>query len=332
MKAIALAMVLLATFQETAVREDAALQQIVVTVRDESGRVVRGLRSEDFIVEEGGVRQKVASFNDTPDVPISLGIVIDSTLSMGTMPGGTISGVAGAKGLTRVLLGMLKPSDEVLLMSFTDRLSVHQAFTTDRNRIANSLDKVVLATDTRSISVLQALPMALGEVRKASNRKRALVLMSDAYFDGDLREATGQVRGAEVPIFTFVMRGVKPSVQYPEITADQLCAVACHRFGTLPFPSNIRRKDFTDDFLNMLSVESGGRSVIFEMHLRNALRRMISDLEEIAAELRGQYVLSYYSSNANSRSQAIRVRIAGSSVRAYVRRESPESSPAPAGR
>src|SRR5262249_20520252 len=156
--------------------------------------------------------------------PLSLGILIDLSGSMGAMPGGTVSGVAAATGLARVLLHRLKSNDEVALMTFANSFSVRQNFTRNHQRLEDAL---VGLRANGNMSVLTALGPALEQVKKSSNAKRALIVMTDAYFGGDLGEAARAVRGAEVPIFAFAMRGVDFGLQYPPVAA---CSYACHPF------------------------------------------------------------------------------------------------------
>jgi hypothetical protein len=163
------------------------------------------------------------------------------------------------------------------------------------------------------MSVLAALPLALQEVRKSQYRRRALIVMTDSYFGGDVNQVARDIRGAEVPIFGFAMRGVDFGLQHPPA---QSCTAACHQFEMLPARSTGNRsglQNLTQALLDTLANESGGRSMVFEMHPR---------VEEIAAELRGQYVLGYhFTSSRPAASRSIRVRTVSPNYRVYVRRE-----------
>ncbi len=314
-------------FQQTdSLRVDVLLQQVVVTVRDEAGNIVRGLNKEDFVVEEGGVRQTIAHFSDDPNAPISLGILIDVTGSMDSMPGGAETGVRAAAGITRVLLHRLKPEDEVVLMTFSQRVAVRQTFTTDHLRMEAALSNLQPESGIRvigkTLNPLTALPAAFEQVKKSRYSKRALIILTDAYFSDDVEKARKEIQRAEVPIFTFAMRGVDipPRVQP--------CAVACHQFELVP-PAILSPRggmlggmlNVTQSFLAALARESGGRSSIFQVDLRNTMQRINAAIDEIAAELRGQYVLGYYSSDASAKNRAIRVRTTSSSHIIRVRRE-----------
>jgi VWFA-related protein len=307
---------ILVALQQPTIRVDVQLQQVVTTVRDQSGAIIRGLQAEDFILEDGGVVQKIAHFSDDPEEPISVGILIDNTASMGTMP--------GASGLGRLLLHRLKPDDEILLMSFSRNFRVEQGFTKDRKKMEEALSRLAVEPRQGGTNIIESLPKALGEMKKARLRKRGLIVMTDAYFGGDLSDVAKQVRNAEIPIFAFAMRGVNQGLQYPP---GQPCTAACHAFGTLPpqarGPSGFA--DLTQRFLDMLSKETGGRAVIFEMHLRDTLARLDVALAEIAAELRGQYTLGYYPAAVSKSQSQIRVRTRRPSARVFIRRELDEA-------
>ena len=311
---------LLVALQEPTIRVNVQLQQVVTTVRDQSGAIVRGLQANDFILEESGVAQKIAHFSDDPAEPISVGILIDNTGSMGTMPGGTISGVAAATGLARLLLHRLKPEDEVALMSFGRTFRVEQGFTRDRRKMEEAITRLSDEPRQAGANILKSLPQSLAEMKKAGLRKRGLIVMTDGYFGGDLSDVARQVRNAEIPIFAFAMRGVSQGLQYPP---GQPCTAACHTFGTLPPVSRGMggMTDLTQRFLEMLSKETGGRSVVFEMHLRDTLFRVDVALAEIAAELRGQYTLGYYPADSKKSGGQIRVRTTRPATRVFIRRE-----------
>jgi hypothetical protein len=166
-------------------------------------------------------------------------------------------------------------------------------------------------------TVLTALPPAIDRVRKSTYSKRALILMTDAYFSGDVNEVASLVHKAEIPIFTFAMRGVDfgPRVRY--------CQSACHKFELLPPPQTGQTPplpNLTRPLLDALAGESGGRSTIFEMDTRDTMRRINASLDEIAAELRGQSLLGYYPGSPSANS-VIRVRTVNPEYRVYIRRE-----------
>src|SRR5580693_1372381 len=67
---------------ETKIVVDSTLVVIPVTVTDPNNRFVLGLEKEDFTILEDDVQQKITHFSGE-DAPLSVGIVVDTSGSMG---------------------------------------------------------------------------------------------------------------------------------------------------------------------------------------------------------------------------------------------------------
>jgi Mg-chelatase subunit ChlD len=89
------------------------LINVTATVTDASGRFVPGLRREDFVVYEDGEPQTVTHFS-AERVPVSLGIVIDTS---GSMQGEKMSAARSA--LDRFLYELLDRDDEIFVYRFS---------------------------------------------------------------------------------------------------------------------------------------------------------------------------------------------------------------------
>jgi len=64
------------------IRINTELVSLTATVTDKNGRYRADLKQSDFTVYEDGARQELAYFNTGDRVPISLGIVFDTSGSM----------------------------------------------------------------------------------------------------------------------------------------------------------------------------------------------------------------------------------------------------------
>ena len=64
------------------IRIDSELVALTATVTDSRGRNVSGLKQSDFTVYEDGAKQELAYFNTGERVPVSLGILFDTSGSM----------------------------------------------------------------------------------------------------------------------------------------------------------------------------------------------------------------------------------------------------------
>jgi hypothetical protein len=234
--------------------------------------------AQDLKVED--TRPKtIVHFVQDSDTPVSLGILVDISASMASKPSGTISAMRAAVGTTRVLLKSMKRGDEFLLMSFGDGFSVEQGFTLDPARIDAAVRKLSTKGGTQ---LFPAVERGLQELRKSRHRKKALILITDAYADGNFDDLRKAINDSEVLIYTFVLRGMSPIVSNPiYIPPTQTLGT-----NTLPIAAV---DDGSRRLLDALAAGSGGQSEIFEVNSAELVNRMIRFLESIAAELRGRH-------------------------------------------
>jgi VWFA-related protein len=66
----------------TTLRVDVRLVNVVATVTDASGKFVPNLTANDFTVFEDGVPQKITHFTQDRNVPVSVGMLLDTSGSM----------------------------------------------------------------------------------------------------------------------------------------------------------------------------------------------------------------------------------------------------------
>jgi VWFA-related protein len=151
-------------------RTGVELVNVTVTVTDDQGRFVSGLRADDFEVFENGERQRISQF-EAERVPVSLGIVLDTS---GSMIGDKI--VAAQAALNRFLFDLLGSADEVFLYRFDSRATLVQPWTHDRQAASQALGRVKPVGGTALYDALgEAIPLA----QRGSQRKKAIVVISD---------------------------------------------------------------------------------------------------------------------------------------------------------
>ncbi len=145
--------------------------ELPVMVLDRSGRPVEDLRHEDFSVFEDGVLQELTHFSLNRDLPVRLGIVIDTSGSMEeTLPEAQ-----------RVVMGflrqILRPRDRAYIEIFSDRPEVLAPFTADFGMLENAL--LALYPD-RSTAFYDALILGLFQFSGVRGRKAMVVLTDGA--------------------------------------------------------------------------------------------------------------------------------------------------------
>jgi VWFA-related protein len=281
------------------------------------GRYVRDLKADDFVLEENGVRQQATGFAQDSEVPVSVGILIDKSASM-RLPLAVqgkekvSAALLAADGAARVLVKLMKPQDEFLLMTFDEDLKVKQNFTVDQKKIVDLLYKNNQVGGATHL--YHAVVEALKQTKKAKNSKRALVVITDVHdTSGDkLDELKASLQGSEIPVYTFGMRW--DAWGLPGEDASQ--------------------PTFEVAILRQMAVDSGGRSIIVDipdLTTDFTVVRMISFVQDIAAELRGQYTLKYISTSTTPDAEkAIRIRSVSPQFQVRFRRDdSQPARPAP---
>ncbi|HEX5000603.1 MAG TPA: VWA domain-containing protein [Terriglobia bacterium] len=152
------------------IRVDVDLVQIVATVTDRNGHYITDLGPDDFVVEVNGARQSIAHFTRDEETPVSLGILIDTSGSMKErLPAARQAAAAFIRGM--------RPQDEFFLMTFARGTKLTQDFTTDRKQLERALDRV--SEGGLGTHLFGAVENGAKATKKAKNRKRALIVISD---------------------------------------------------------------------------------------------------------------------------------------------------------
>ncbi|MBA2503229.1 MAG: VWA domain-containing protein, partial [Pyrinomonadaceae bacterium] len=111
------------------------LVTLTATVTDNRSRYRADLKQNDFVVYEDGVRQELAYFNTGDRVPVSLGIVFDTSGSM-------VDKIEGVQDAVEHFVKSVSPGDEIFLVRFSDEAELVQDFTDDRRRILRAVENL----------------------------------------------------------------------------------------------------------------------------------------------------------------------------------------------
>lgn len=140
-----------------------------VTVADKDDRIVTDLAEADFEIYENGARQEIKLFQ-REDVPVSVGILIDSS---GSMRDKRMRVNAAALDFVRAS----NPQDEVFIVNFNDEFYLDSPFTNDIARMQDGLQRIDSRGGTAMYLAVQASMDYMNE--KAKHDKRAILLISD---------------------------------------------------------------------------------------------------------------------------------------------------------
>lgn len=143
--------------------------ELPVLVLDRSGKPVEGLKKEDFEVLDEGVPQEILHFSREQDLPIRVGLAIDTSGSMeNTLPE-----------VQKVVLGfvknLLRPKDRAFVIAFSDRPALLAPFTADFGSLERAL--VTLRAE-RETALWDAVIYGVFQFSGVRGRK-ALVVLTD---------------------------------------------------------------------------------------------------------------------------------------------------------
>ncbi len=241
-------------------RVETTLVEIPVAVTDSLNRFVLGLQKSDFHVSEDGVEQTIAHFSGE-DAPLSVGLVFDESGSMDYK-------LRTSQAAIEQFLKTMGPNDEAFLVEFSDNAKLSVPFTSKSEDIKTAVTAVQPGGLT---AMLDAVDLALKEMKKAKNSRKAIVIISDGGDNASKytpQQIESLVREADVQIYA--MGVFEPTLSFglspEEISGPKL--------------------------LSEISSQTGGRA--FAAALTGDLPSVAA---RIAVELRNQYVLGYYPKN-----------------------------------
>jgi VWFA-related protein len=181
--------------QQPRFRTGVDVVSVSATITDANGRFVRNLTRDDFVIYEDGVAQQTLYFSNER-VPVSLGLALDTS---GSMAGEKIRAAQAA--LSRFLVDLLGPDDEVFVYRFSDEAVLVQGWTSDRSRLPRLLGGIHPSGETVLYdTVAESIPLAQG----GHHRKKALVVISDGNDTGSTRsvsEVQRQIRESEILVY-----------------------------------------------------------------------------------------------------------------------------------
>ena len=143
--------------------------ELPVTVLDHAAKPVEGLKLADFEVREDGVQQTVSHFALQEEMPIRLGIVIDTSGSMEkTLPD-----------VQRVVISFLRnlvrPRDRAFVVAFSDRPALLAGFTADFAALEHAMIELKADNET---ALYDSVVYSLFQFSGVRGRK-AMVLLTD---------------------------------------------------------------------------------------------------------------------------------------------------------
>ncbi len=229
------------------------LVEVYVVVNDENGKPVDTLSAEDFVLRAGRREIAIERFAVAEDVPLTLGLAVDSSESMYIlMP-------EARRAAARFLGGVLTSIDRAFLVDFSSRPRLVADTTAD---VAALIGRLAEIRPDGSTALYDAIQFSLVHLATDQGR-RALIVLTDGDDSGSQSGYRGTfrtARNAGVPIHVISMSD-----------------------GMEPAGRGSRKLD-----LEGIAEASGGR-----VYYVSGMEAVLSAYERIGEELRSQYMLGY---------------------------------------
>jgi Ca-activated chloride channel homolog len=179
------------------------LVALPVRVTDSNGGVVSGLTLQDFSVFEDGRPQKITLFQQE-DAPVTVGLVVDHSRSMGPKLAGVIAAVSA-------FAHSSNPQDEMFVVDFNDDVWLQILGGKPFTHSADDLEKEINAVSARGRTALyDAVAEGLNHLRFGHCEKKALIIVSDGG-DNASHQKFSQIldlaQRSQVLIYSIVLQG-----------------------------------------------------------------------------------------------------------------------------
>jgi von Willebrand factor type A domain len=315
---------------ESKISTETKLVTVYATVRDKKGKIVANLSKEDFTLDEDGRPQTISNFVRDTDVPLTLGLLVDTSYSQ--------RGVLDdeRKASYTFLDHMLGDKDRAFVIHFDHEVELLQDFTTSRPKLQAAFQLLDAAPrDTadddqdsgrRHAGTLlyDAVYLASNELMKKQQGRKALFVLSDGVDRGSkksLEDAVEAAQRADTSIYSILFAGAEHEQQqehahhggghggwgmgggwpgggggpgagtgWPGAGGGQ---GGGGRGGGNRYPEEHRADG--KKVLEEISTQTGGR--LFEVSKKMSVDQIYAAIEE---ELRNQYSLGYSPNPANT--------------------------------
>lgn len=283
--------------QDQSIKVGVSLVSLYATVRDNHKAIVPSLEQNDFKIFEDNVEQKVAFFAKERTLPLTMGLLIDTSGSETEMIG------AEQQAAIQFLQRVMQKRDESMVITFDLDVDLLADWTNDVSELNRAIRRArINAPSSRGMisggpfptsgsggtNFYDAVYLATHDKMASEAGRKALIILTDADDNGSkisLKEAVEAAQRADTVIHMLV-------VYDPKFGAN---------FGAA----------------KQLAEETGGRAI--DVH---NTKQLLKAFDEISEELRTEYSLGYYPTNTklDGTFRKVRVELTNKDYKALTRK------------
>jgi VWFA-related protein len=196
----------------TTLSVDVKVVTLPVTVRDKHGQIVRNLTKDDFVLEEDGRPQAIKYFSQEANLPLTLGLLVDTSLSQRTV-------LDEERNASRSFLDQMlaQEKDKAFIVHFDREVELLQDVTSSRDLLRKALDALQTPPLDRERSrddgpsppggqrrmrrggtlLYDAVFLASDELMKKQQGRKALIILSDGVDRGSKKSLESAIEAAQ---------------------------------------------------------------------------------------------------------------------------------------
>ncbi len=307
--------------QSPAISVDVKVVNVFATVRNKHGEIVKNLTKDDFVLDEDGRAQTITYFTQETNLPLTLGLLVDTSLSQRRVLGDERS--ASFTFLDRVLR---EDRDKAFLIHFDREVELLQDLTSSKKKLESALHLLESPEQDGGYSpgggrgqrggrggagtlLYDAVYLASNEVMTKQQGRKALIILSDGVDHGSkesLDSAVVAAQRADTIVYSILFSGEEGAGNRPGGFGRGGIGGPWGGIGgggRRRFPQEDRPDG--KKVLDRISRETGGH--LFEVSKKDSIDQIYSSIED---ELRNQYNLGYSPEKSDSTASYHRIHLA----------------------
>ena len=198
------------TSKDTTFSTDVNVVNVFATVRDKKGQIVSTLNREDFSLQEDGRPQAIKYFARESDLPLSLGLLVDTSMSQRRVLGAEKT--ASYAFLEQVLR---EDKDHAFVIHFDHEVELLQDMTSSRAKLEKALDSLEVPEMQQGgwsrggggggsqgrrgagTALYDAVLLASDELMRKQQGRKALILLTDGVDHGSKTSMSDAIASAQ---------------------------------------------------------------------------------------------------------------------------------------
>jgi VWFA-related protein len=260
------------------IKVDTLLLTMPLTVSDKSGRNVAGLKKENFSIFENGEEQEIEYFFNE-EAPMNVAILIDTSAS-------TKEVLDKIQKAARNFVKLFRPEDKGIIVTFDYRTAFLSELTSDQKKLSKAIEQASIADKTGS-DMNGAIFQIVNNHFASFRGRKAIIVLTDGMV---MKQAVSTQQ-------TMDMLQKSDTLFYPIIFKTKFYSDARSNAAAK------KRKPVPIEMLEILAQETAGK--FYEKDAED----LKEAFQNIAEELKNQYLLGFYPQNAETRKSAVDIRI-----------------------